>query len=240
MGIQDPNQPRSHGRSALSVYLLRDIAHHRIVGVGYGTLDTFSWAHGAERQDFELIDRNLAEYSVIADGLSSEVHAEIVANGVFTAVRANQLVLTQLEELDWAPFDSAKVRQTVAPEPLTAAGTFVGASGRSRPSGLAPADGSRPTRAFDLFPKKDPAPKAFSDPEHRERLEDLVLQQAKEMAALHSTLDQIRALRDLSAWAQRTSTSSDAVILASDLSLALGDRPDFSHSGTQDDEAWRQ
>jgi hypothetical protein len=224
MGTQDRNQPESHGRSALSVYLLRDIAHHRIVGVGYGTLESFSWAHGAERQDFELIDRNLTEYSVIADGLGSQVHAEIVANGVFTAVRANQLALTQLEALDWARFDSSKIRQAITPGPLTAAGTLAGRSGRRRPMGLARADAPRPAGGFDLFQKSEAAPRAFSDPEHRERLEDLVLQQAQEMAALNSTLDQIRALRDLSAWAQRTSSTSDAVILASDLSLALGDR----------------
>src|ERR1700712_1977081 len=238
MGTQNRNQPESHGRSALSVYLLRDIAHHRIVGVGYGTLDAFSWAHGAERQDFELIDRNLTEYSLIADGLSSQVPAEIVAKGVFTAVRANQLALTQLEALDWAPFDSSKVRQTT-PETLTAAGTFAGTSGRPRPAGMAPADGARSVRSFDLFQKKEAAPKPFSDPEHRERLEDLVLQQAQEMAALNLILDQVRALRDLSAWAQGTSTSSDAVIRATDLSLALGDRSQLSNSGTQDDEVWR-
>ncbi len=238
MGTQDPQQPESRGRSALSVYLLRDIAHHRIVGAGYGTPDTFTWAHGAEQQDFELIDRNLAEYSVIADGLSSEVHAEIVANGVFTAVRANQLALNQLEVLEWVPFDSMQNPHHIAPKPLTAAGTFVGGNG-ARPSGLAPDPGPRTASAFDLRPDQDSACTGFSDPEHRERLEGLVLQQAREMAALNSVLDQIRALRDLSVWAQRTAASSDAIIRASDLSLALGDLSEFSDRGTQDDGAWQ-
>jgi hypothetical protein len=238
MGKQDPKQPESRGRSALSVYLLRDIARHRILGAGYGTPDSFAWAHGAEQQDFELIDRNLAEYSVIADGLSSEVHAQILANGVFTAVRANQLALNQLETLDWEPFDSAKNPHHVAPKPLTAAGTFVGASG-PRPLGLAADAGTRTAGPFELRHDQDYAGVGFSDAEHRERLESLVLQQAREMATLNSVLDQVRALRDLSVWAQRTSASSDAVILASDLSLALGERPGFSNRGAPDDEAWQ-
>ena len=158
---------------------------------------------------------------------------------MFTAVRANQLALNQLEALDWVPFDSAENPHHVAPKPLTAAGTFAGASG-PRPSGLAPDAGPRTAGAFELRHDQDYAGTGFSDAEHRERLESLVLQQAREMATLNAVLDQIRALRDLSVWAQRTSASSDAVILASDLTLALGERPEFSDSATQDDGAWHQ
>lgn len=64
----------------------------------------------------------------------------------------------------------------------------------------------------------------FLDPDHRGRLERLVLQQEAEIAQLNEALDRVRALRDLGQWAAHTEGAANAVgmIRIDDLSRALG------------------
>lgn len=57
----------------------------------------------------------------------------------------------------------------------------------------------------------------FLDGEHRQRLEDLILRQHSELAALTEALDRVRALRDLQQWAD-----GDGHVRVSDMNRALG------------------
>jgi hypothetical protein len=65
----------------------------------------------------------------------------------------------------------------------------------------------------------------FLDDKHRRRLEQLILQQAAEMAQSTAALDRVRALRDFAEWADRTAGGSETggTIRVSDLTQALMD-----------------
>jgi hypothetical protein len=65
-------------------------------------------------------------------------------------------------------------------------------------------------------------PSEFLDDGHRDRLEQLVLQQQAEIAALQATIGRVRALRDLAEWAAKMAGETREVkVSVSDLSRAL-------------------
>jgi hypothetical protein len=82
------------------------------------------------------------------------------------------------------------------------------------------AEGSSSGSSDQVTPVRRPE---FLDESHRQRLEELILQQQQEIQALQDTVDRVRALRNLAEWSARLAGGgdSDGHVKVSDLTRAL-------------------